>query len=151
MSFTAKILVFAISFLALAVFHSPAPQVKAFDFFSNCITQSDGTKVCGPCKENPNAPTCKQAKNQGTKNPVISTIRTASNILAVVAGVAAVVMIMISGFRFITAGGVTPGQRGGDPNNVKTARATLLYSVVGLVVIALAWTIVRFITDRVLK
>jgi hypothetical protein len=59
------------------------------------------------------------------------------NILSVIIGFAAVVMIMLAGFRYITSGG--------DASGVKGAKDSLLYAIVGLVIVALAQTIVRFV------
>ena len=102
-----------------------------------------------------NSPTCQQASSEGGSNNRVtgskSIINAAVNILAVITGLAAVIMIIISGFKFVTAGGATPGQRSGDPNAVKSARATLTAAIIGLVVVALAWTITRFIIDKVVQ
>ena len=102
------------------------------------------------CQNAPNSPTCQQnaSQNGKTTDPAVNTIRTAANIIAIVAGIAAVIMIIIAGFQFVTAGGASPGQRSGDPNKIKSARATLSSALVGLVIIALAWTIVTFVTDH---
>lgn len=62
------------------------------------------------------------------------------NILSLVVGVVAVVMIIIGGFKYVTSGG--------DSGNVTGAKNTILYAVVGLVVVALAQVIVRFVVDR---
>jgi hypothetical protein len=105
------------------------------------------------CKNAPTNPACTQNKNQNgkTTNPTVDIIKTAANIIAVVAGIGAVIMIIVSGFMFVTAGGATPGQRSGDPNRIKSARSTLINALVGLVVIALAWTIVTFVTNNLIK
>jgi hypothetical protein len=120
-----------------------SPPAHAFNIFNDACKGSEAAK----------SPTCQQAatQTQNNNNPAIDTINTAANILALVTGIAAVVMIIISGFKFVTAGGATPGQRAGDPNAVKSARATLTASIIGLVVVALAWTITRFITDRLIQ
>ncbi len=62
------------------------------------------------------------------------------NILSLAVGVVAVVMIIVGGLRYITSGG--------DSGNVTGAKNTILYAVVGLVVVALAQVIVRFVVDR---
>jgi hypothetical protein len=105
------------------------------------------------CKKAPSSPACQQnASQNGTKNnPTIKIIRTAANIIAVIAGIGAVIMIIISGFMFVTAGGGIGGQRASDPNRAKGARATLTGALIGLVIIALAWTIVTFVTDKLVK
>lgn len=67
-------------------------------------------------------------------------VRTAINIFSVVIGFIAVVMIIISGLRYITSAG--------DSNAVNGAKNTLLYAVVGLVIVALAQVIVRFVLSK---
>jgi len=62
------------------------------------------------------------------------------NILSLVVGVVAVVMIIVGGLKYITSGG--------DSGNVTGAKNTILYAVVGLIVVALAQVIVRFVVDR---
>lgn len=63
------------------------------------------------------------------------------NTFSLVIGVVAVIMIMVSGFRYITSGG--------DANKVSGAKNTLVYAVIGLVVVALAQVIVRFVIGKV--
>lgn len=58
-------------------------------------------------------------------------------ILSILIGVTAVIMIMVSGFKYITAGG--------DSSKVTSAKSTLLYAIVGLVVAALAEGLVQFV------
>lgn len=71
-------------------------------------------------------------------NEIITTI---INIFSLVVGVVAVIMIIIGGFRYITSGG--------DSGNVSAAKNTILYAIIGLVVVALAQFIVRFVLARV--
>jgi predicted secreted protein len=107
----------------------------------------------GACANAPANPACTQNKDQNgsNANPTVNIIRSAADVIALIGGIGAVVIIIISGFMFVTAGGVTPGQRSGDPNRIKTARATLTGAIVGLIIIALAWTIVAFVTDKLIK
>jgi hypothetical protein len=72
---------------------------------------------------------------------VNSIIKATVNILSWVVGIVAVIMIIIGGFRFVTAGG--------DSSNVAAARSTILYAIVGLVVAASAQTIVHFVLGKV--
>lgn len=53
-----------------------------------------------------------------------------SNIIAVFAGVAAVIIIMIAGFRMVTSSG--------NADNIAGARRAIIYASVGLIVIVLA-------------
>ncbi|HEX7963766.1 MAG TPA: pilin [Candidatus Saccharimonadales bacterium] len=59
------------------------------------------------------------------------------NILSVVIGIVAVIMIMVAGFKYITAGG--------DAGQIGSAKNTLVYAIVGLVIVALAQSIVHFV------
>ncbi len=105
------------------------------------------------CTKAPSSPTCQQYRKQAASNtnPVVDTIQKAVNLIAVVAGILSVIVMIIAGFMFVTAGGVAPGQRSGDPNRVKTARSALLGAAIGLVIIALSWTIVTFVVHTVVK
>lgn len=75
----------------------------------------------------------------GTENKTSLTdlITNVINVLLFVAGAIAVVMIIVGGIRYITSNG--------DQANVKAAKDTILYSVVGLIVALLAFAIVNFV------
>ncbi|MCL4358015.1 pilin [Patescibacteria group bacterium] len=62
-------------------------------------------------------------------------IRTVIQILSLVLGALAVIMIIVSGIRFATSGG--------DANSVSAAKKTLIYALIGLVLAFLAQVIVR--------
>jgi uncharacterized membrane protein YuzA (DUF378 family) len=63
------------------------------------------------------------------------------NILSVVIGAIAVLMIIFGGFRYVTSAGSAEG--------TKSARQTIIYAIVGLVVVALAQIIVHFVLNTV--
>lgn len=63
-------------------------------------------------------------------------VKGAINIFSVLVGIVSVIMIMIGGFKYVTSQG--------DSNNVSSAKNTILYAVIGLVVVALAQLIVQF-------
>jgi hypothetical protein len=67
-------------------------------------------------------------------------IKATLEVLSFVVGIAAVIMIIISGFRYITSGG--------DASKIASAKSTLIYAVVGLVVVALSQTIVYFVLGK---
>lgn len=62
------------------------------------------------------------------------------NLLSVIVGVIAVIMIIIGGFRYITSGG--------KQESVTTAKNTILYAVIGLIIVALAQVIVKFVLEK---
>lgn len=53
------------------------------------------------------------------------------------AGIAVFIMLIIGGFRYLTAGG--------DSKSAESARKTITYAIFGLVLILSAWFILRFI------
>lgn len=84
---------------------------------------------------------CDPTAGQAADTAVNNTVATVVNIFSFVVGVAAVVMVMFGGFRYITAGG--------DSGKINSAQQTIIYAIVGLVVVALAQIIVRFVLTRV--
>lgn len=61
-------------------------------------------------------------------------------IFSIVVGIIAVIMIIYGGFRYITSGG--------DSGRVGNAKNTLIYAVVGLIIVALAQLIVHFVLNQ---
>ncbi len=68
-------------------------------------------------------------------------IRRIINILSIVVGLVAVVMIIVGGFRYITSGG--------SDTSVTSAKNTILYAIIGLIIVALAQILVRFTLSKV--
>jgi len=62
------------------------------------------------------------------------------NIFSAIVGVIAVIMIIIGGLRYITSGG--------DSSHVSTAKTTIIYALVGLIIVALAQLIVHFVLTQ---
>jgi hypothetical protein len=70
-------------------------------------------------------------------NGVQNAIKQAVQILSLIVGVAAIIVIILSGFKYITSGG--------DSAKVGNAKNTLIYALVGLVIAALAQVLVHFV------
>lgn len=79
-------------------------------------------------------PVCDASSSSGN---VGSTITTIVNLLSAVAGIAAVIMIIVGGLRYVTSAG--------NADAAKNAKNTILYAVVGLIIVALAQLIVHFV------
>lgn len=67
-------------------------------------------------------------------------VKTAITLLSIVVGIAAVVMVIISGLKYITSGG--------DTQKVAGAKSALIYAIVGLAIVALAQVIVHFVLGK---
>jgi uncharacterized membrane protein len=61
------------------------------------------------------------------------------NIFSIVVGVIAVIMVIYGGFRYIISGG--------DSGKVGNAKNTLIYAIVGLIIVALAQLIVHYVLN----
>jgi type IV secretion system pilin len=125
MKFSAKVI---LSVALLAAFAMPALAT------SSVLAASPKAEICqglgqvsGSCS--------------GGSSDINHALKSAINILSFVAGVVAIIMIIISGLKFITAQG--------DSSGVASARSSLIYALVGLVVAALAQFIVHFVLAKV--
>lgn len=64
-------------------------------------------------------------------------LQSAISFFFIIAGIIAVIMIIIGGYWYVLSGG--------DPQKIKKAKDTILYAVVGLVISISAWAIIEFI------
>lgn len=68
-------------------------------------------------------------------------INDSANLLSAIVGVAAVIMIIIAGFKYVTAGG--------DSSKISSAKDTMIYALVGIVIAAFAQFLVKFVLNKV--
>jgi hypothetical protein len=80
------------------------------------------------------------AYNSASTSSVQNLLTTAVNIFSIVVGIIAVIMIVVGGFKYITSGG--------ESSKVSGAQSTILYALVGLVIVVLAQVIVHFVLNR---
>lgn len=92
---------------------------------------------------NGRAEACKAIGGGGCDNggdEVSRVIKVAINVLSAIGAVIAIITVIIGGMRYITSGG--------DSNNVSSAKNTIIYALVGLIIIAFAQVIVQFVLER---
>ncbi|HEY1645191.1 MAG TPA: hypothetical protein VGF75_02280 [Candidatus Saccharimonadales bacterium] len=79
----------------------------------------------------------------GTGSGVTGTVETLAtkvvNLFSIVVGIIAVVMIIYAGFRYITSGG--------ESGSVSSAKNTLLFAIIGIIIVVLAQLIVHFVLN----
>lgn len=63
------------------------------------------------------------------------------NWVTAIAGIVSVVFLVYGGIQYVTSSG--------DPNKVKRAKDTILYSLIGLAIVALAITITAFVSNAI--
>ncbi len=88
--------------------------------------------------ENPQPGGCSGSNGTDTINRVVHTI---INLLSAVVGIVAVIMIIVGGLRYITSGG--------NDTSVTSAKNTILYAIIGLIIVAFAQILVRFTLSKV--
>ena len=64
------------------------------------------------------------------------------NAVVGVLGIVAVIVIVMGGVGYMTSGG--------DPGKTKKAKDTILYGVIGLIIVALAFVIVNFVIKNII-
>lgn len=107
-------------------FASPA---LAVDPLGNACKDGDASRAA-VCEEN------KQETVSGT-NGVLYRI---TRLIAAIAGVAAVIAMIVGGFMYVLSDG--------DAGKATTAKNTIIYAAVGLIVIALSYNLIAFVVNR---
>jgi len=117
-----------ISLLTLLLVTSPS-QAFAADILRgvDCSKAADSTICNNPHKGNPLT---------GSDGLLIKI----TDIVSYIAGAAAVIVIIVGALRFVTAGG--------DSGSVATARKSVINALLGLLIIALAHTIIIFVIKK---
>ena len=81
--------------------------------------------------------TCTSTNTDNGNTALQSIAQTITNWFSIIVGAISIIMIIYGGFRYITSGG--------DSGKVGNAKNTLIYAIVGLIIVALAQLIVRFV------
>ncbi|HUC89961.1 MAG TPA: hypothetical protein VMR45_04120 [Patescibacteria group bacterium] len=117
------------TFVALLV---PAASVFATDPFSgiDCSGAAASSAVCSD-----------KAKTSDPITGPNGAIRKISLLIARITGIAAVIMIVVGGFMYVTSSG--------DASKANDARRVIIYALVGLVVIVLAQSIILFVLNKI--
>lgn len=92
---------------------------------------------CGACGAAGDASTASACNPGAATGSVGKTVRTIINLISLAAGAAAVIMLMIGGFKYATSSG--------NADAAKSARSTITYALLGLVIVGVAQIIVQFV------
>src|SRR5690606_385058 len=104
-------------------------------FGTLCQADRANTKFCKDLQE-----TDADAKsNKGVLGPS-GIVTKATQLIVFATGAIAVIMVIIGGFKYVVSGG--------DSNGIQSAKNTILYSLIGLVVAIFAQVIVSFVLAR---
>ncbi len=127
-----------ISFVVMALLavglYSPFAKVFAAPVNPNeviCSNLVDSSNVPAVCKEPP------------SENPIVGEAGLMTKIvqtLVYITGAVSVVMVMVGGFKYMLSNG--------DSNGIQSAKNTILYALIGLVVAVSGQMIVSFVISR---
>ncbi len=131
------LLITIVSSLAILV---PAIAVPAIAHASTPPSIKGGLNCGSNLQFTDNANGCATPGSDATTK-INDIVKLIINIFSVVVGIIAVIMIIVGGIRFILSGG--------DSTATTSARNTVLYAIVGLIVVALAQILVRYVLARV--
>ncbi|MBW3538148.1 pilin [Candidatus Parcubacteria bacterium] len=80
------------------------------------------------------------SRPDGATESLPNVFRTVANTLIFLVGAIAVIVLIIGGLRYVLSGG--------DPGGVKSAKDTILYAIIGIIVAILAFALVNFVIER---
>jgi len=107
---------------------SAAPDPNPYNIKGQTCDGANGQPVKG------GDGSCKSGADENTLPEIVAFI---INVFSWIVGAVSVIMIIYGGFRYITSGG--------DSNGVTAAKNTILYAIIGLIIVALAQVIVNFV------
>jgi hypothetical protein len=123
----------SLALFSVLIFAVPAHAQTAQDQINNGLCAGSNLQFT----TNPGQ--CSVAATDATSriNDIVHTI---INLLSALVGIVAVIMIIVGGLRYITSGG--------NDASVTSAKNTILYAIIGLVIVALAQVLVRFTLSK---
>ena len=107
---------------------------------STTTTTSSSSNICS---DSAVPQSVKDAAGCNANDTLQSSLTSILSSIILIMGIVAVIFIIIGGVNYITSSG--------DSNKVKKAKDTILYSVIGLIICALAFAIVNFVIGDILK
>jgi lysylphosphatidylglycerol synthetase-like protein (DUF2156 family) len=124
----------------VSIFGFAAPLAVSATAFADIAPPQVNANLCSGANGDltGNGPqNCDDANAGKAANALVANV---INILSVVVGIIAVIMIIYAGFRYVSSGG--------REDAVKGAKNTILYAIIGLVIVALAQIIVHFVLAK---
>ena len=124
-------IIYSLLFITCLVLASLVKPVSAFTCPDKTIREGESVSALSECNVE---------KTEGEKS-LMSNVSMLINVFASVMGFLAIGMIIYGGFMLLTAQG--------DPARIKRGKDVVLYSVIGLILVMLAYAIVNFVMTNV--
>ena len=126
-------IIYSLLFITCLVLASLVKPVSAFTCPDKTVRQGESVSALSECNVE---------KTEGEKS-LMSNVSMLINVFASVMGFLAIGMIIYGGFMLLTAQG--------DPARIKRGKDVVLYSVIGLILVVLAYAIVNFVMNSGIK
>jgi hypothetical protein len=98
------------------------------------------TNLCAGVDAAAGTNNCSNQTNGDASTGLTTIAQTITKYFSIIVGAISIIMIIYGGFRYITSGG--------DSGKVGSAKNTLIYAIVGLIIVALAQLIVRLVITQ---
>jgi hypothetical protein len=129
-----KFVAFIAGVAVLIGFLSPV-TFAATDLFNEvCNGSANNSAVCQDRQDN------QTAGNNAFFGNNDSLLIKVANLLSLIVGIAAVIMIIVGGIKYILSSG--------DSSNVNSAKNMIIFAIVGLVVVAVSRSIIGFVVSK---
>ena len=126
-------IIYSLLFITCLVFASLVKPVSAFTCPDKTIRENESVSALSECNVE---------KTEGDKS-LMSNVSMLINVFASVMGFLAVGMIIYGGFMLLTAQG--------DPAKIKRGKDVVTYSIIGVILVMLAYAIVNFVMNSGIK
>jgi len=117
---------------------TPASSSAAENALNGRVCDGINTVITGESQTGGNADSC--TNGEDGQDALAKTINSIINLFSLIVGAASVIMIIYGGFKYITSGG--------NDDATKSAKNTILYALVGLIIVLVAQTIVKFVFSK---
>lgn len=131
--FSLRNIIYSLLFTACIVLASFVKPVSAFTCPEKTIRENETVTALSECNVE---------KTEGNKS-LMSNVAMLINVFASVMGFLAVGMIIYGGFMLLTAQG--------DPAKIKRGKDVVTYSIIGVILVMLAYAIVNFVMNSGIK
>lgn len=125
--------IYSLLFVTCLVLASLVKPVSAFTCPDKTVREGESVSALSECNVE---------KTEGEKS-LMSNVNMLINVFASVMGFLAVGMIIYGGFMLLTAQG--------DPARIKRGKDVVFYSVIGLILVMLAYAIINFVMNNVIN
>lgn len=115
---------FVVGAVLLGMLSMSAPATAFAPLGDACRANNNQSAACGTTNQDP------ITGNNGV-------LAKATQLIAVIAGVAALIMLVVSGLFYVTSDG--------DPSKISSAKSTLIGAIIGLAIVAVAQGLITFV------